>query len=109
LTACRIDEDQSGWQVPEGTDQGRLHPQHDPFIYRQNNLEILIYNWIIKGHTQFSDFVVQFGYKSNLFAAAESGGFAVLIFLLLIFIKKIADTTCSGPPIILFLRYLGIS
>jgi hypothetical protein len=29
-----------------------------------------------------------FGYKSNLFAAAESGGFAVLIFPLLIFIKK---------------------
>jgi hypothetical protein len=26
--------------------------------------------------------------KSNLFAAAESGGFAVLIFPLLIFIKK---------------------
>ena len=109
MTACRIDEDQSGWQVSEGTDQGRLHPQRDPFIYHQNNLEILIYNWIIKGHTQSFDFVVQFGYRSNLFAAAESGGFEVLIFPLLILIKKMADTTFCGPPIILFLRYLGIS
>jgi hypothetical protein len=38
------------------------------------------------------------GYKSNLFAAAESGGFGVLISPLLIFIKKIADTTYCGPP-----------
>jgi hypothetical protein len=48
-------------------------------------------------------------YKSNLFSLAESGGFAVLISPLLIFIKKIADTTYSGPPFILFLRYLDIS
>jgi hypothetical protein len=45
----------------------------------------------------------------NLFALAESVGFAVLISPLLIFIKKIADTTYSGPPFILFLRYHGIS
>jgi len=38
------------------------------------------------------------GYKSNLFAAAENGGFGVLISPLLIFIKKIADTTYCGPP-----------
>jgi len=31
--------------------------------------------------------------KSNLFTLAERDGFAVLIFPLLIFIKKIADTT----------------
>jgi hypothetical protein len=53
--------------------------------------------------------MMDFGYTSNLFAAAESGGFAVLISPLLIFIKKIADTTYSGPPFILFLRYHGIS
>ncbi len=47
--------------------------------------------------------------KLNLFALAESVGFAVLISPLLIFIKKIADTTYCGPPFILFLRYLGIS
>jgi hypothetical protein len=50
-----------------------------------------------------------YGYKSNPFALAESGGFAVLISPLLIFIKKIADTTYCGPPFILFLRYHGIS
>jgi hypothetical protein len=49
------------------------------------------------------------GYKLNLFALAERVGFAVLISPLLIFIKKIADTTYSGPPFILFLRYHGIS
>jgi hypothetical protein len=49
------------------------------------------------------------GYKSNLFALAESGGFGVLISPLLIFIKKMAETTYCGPPFILFLRYLGIS
>jgi hypothetical protein len=53
--------------------------------------------------------MIGYGYKSNLFAAAESGGFAVLISPLLIFIKKIADTTYCGPPFILFLRYHGIS
>jgi hypothetical protein len=47
--------------------------------------------------------------KSNLFALAESVGFAVLISPLLIFIRKIADTTYCGPPFILFLRYHGIS
>jgi hypothetical protein len=53
---------------------------------------------------------VDSGYKSNLGALAESGGFAVLISPLLIFIKKIADTTTyCGPPFSLFLRYLGIS
>jgi hypothetical protein len=56
-----------------------------------------------------NSWMMDYGYKSNLFPAAKSGGFAVLIFPLLIFIKKIADTSCSGPPIILFLRYLGIS
>ena len=50
-----------------------------------------------------------YGYQLNLFALAESVGFAVLISPLLIFIKKIADTTYSGPPFILFLRYHGIS
>jgi len=49
------------------------------------------------------------GYKSNLFALAESGGFAVLISPLLIFIKKIADTTYCGPLFFHVLRYLGIS
>ena len=49
------------------------------------------------------------GYKSNLGALAEIGGFGVLISPLLIFIKKIADTTYCGPPFILFLRYLGKS
>jgi len=49
------------------------------------------------------------GYKSNLFTLAENDGFAVLIFPLLIFIKKITDTIYSGPPFILFLRYHGIS
>jgi hypothetical protein len=53
--------------------------------------------------------IVDNGYKLNLFALAESVGFAVLISPLLIFIKKIADTTYSGPPFILFLRYHGIS
>jgi hypothetical protein len=50
-----------------------------------------------------------YGYKLNLFALPERVGFAVLISPLLIFIKKIADTTYSGPPLILFLRYHGIS
>ena len=54
-------------------------------------------------------FLADYGYKLNLFALAESVGFAVLISPLLIFIKKIADTTYSGPPFILFLRYVGIS
>jgi hypothetical protein len=48
-------------------------------------------------------------YKSNLFSLAESGGFAVLIFPLLIFIKKIAGTTYCGPPFFHVLRYLNIS
>jgi hypothetical protein len=34
------------------------------------------------------DSIVDIGYKSNLFAAAEGGGFAVLISPLLIFNKK---------------------
>jgi hypothetical protein len=50
-----------------------------------------------------------YGYKSNLFALAESGGSAVLIFPLLIFIKKIANTTYCGPPFFHVLRYLDIS
>jgi hypothetical protein len=49
------------------------------------------------------------GYKSNLFTLAENDGFAVLIFPLLIFNKKMADTRYGGPPFILFLRYLDIS
>jgi len=53
--------------------------------------------------------MMAYGYKSNLFALAESVGVAVLIYPLLIFIKKIADTTYCGPPFIIFLRYLGIS
>jgi len=53
--------------------------------------------------------MIDCGYKSNLFTLAENDGFAVLIFRLLIIIKKIADTTYCGPPFILFLRYLGIS
>ena len=47
--------------------------------------------------------------KSNLFALAENDGFAVLIFPLLIFIKKMADTTYCGPPFFHVLRYLDIS
>jgi Kef-type K+ transport system membrane component KefB len=54
-------------------------------------------------------FLIDNGYKSNLWALAENGGLAVLIFPLLIFAKKLADTTYCGPPFILFLRYLGIS
>ena len=38
---------------------------------------------------------------SNLFSLAERDGFAVLISPLLIFIKKIADTTYCGPLFIL--------
>jgi hypothetical protein len=53
--------------------------------------------------------IVDVGYKLNLFTLAENDGFAVLIFPLLIFIKKMADTTYCGPPFILFLRYHGIS
>ena len=49
------------------------------------------------------------GYKSNLFALAESGGFGVLISPLLIFIKKVANTTYCGPPFCYVLRYLDIS
>jgi hypothetical protein len=45
------------------------------------------------------------GYKLNLFVLAERVGFAVLISPLLIFIKKIADTTYSGPPFILLRGY----
>jgi len=60
-------------------------------------------------NTNISRARFDYGYKLNLFALAESVGFAVLISPLLIFIKKIADTTYSGPPFILFLRYHGIS
>jgi hypothetical protein len=52
---------------------------------------------------------LDYGYKSNPFALAESGEFAVLILPLLSFTKKLADTTYCGPPFIIFLRYLGIS
>ena len=44
--------------------------------------------------------VGQFGYKSILMTLAKNCGFAVPIFPLLIFIKKIADTTYYGPPFI---------
>ena len=47
--------------------------------------------------------------KSNLFILAENDGFAVLIFPLLIFIKKMADTTYCGPPFFQVLRYLYLS
>jgi hypothetical protein len=53
--------------------------------------------------------MVYVGYKSNLFALAESGGLAVLIFPSLLFNKKIADTTYCGPPLVQVLRYLDIS
>jgi hypothetical protein len=64
--------------------------------------------WIALPNMKISR-VIDFGYKSNLFALAESGGFAVLIFPLLIFTKKIADTTYCGLPFFHVLRYLGIS
>ena len=48
-------------------------------------------------------------YKSNLLTLAKNCGIAVLIFSLLIFIKKIADTTYCGPPFFHVLRYLDIS
>jgi hypothetical protein len=49
------------------------------------------------------------GYKLNLFTLAESVGFAVPTFPLLIFIKTIADTTYCGPPFFHVSRYHDIS
>jgi len=49
------------------------------------------------------------GYQFTLLTPSKNCGFAVPIFPSLIFSKKMADTTYSGPPFILFLRYLGIS
>ena len=48
------------------------------------------------------------GYKSDQLTLAKICGFAVPIFPLLIFIKKIADTTYSGPLFFHVLRYLDI-
>jgi hypothetical protein len=53
--------------------------------------------------------MMDFGNKLNLFVLAESVGFAVLIFPLLIFNKKMAGTTYCGPPFCHVLRYLDIS
>ena len=53
---------------------------------------------------KYNLFLFDYGYKSNLFALAKSGGLAVLIFPLLIFIKKMAGTTYCGPPFILFFK-----
>jgi len=50
-----------------------------------------------------------YGYKFTLLTLSKNCGFAVPIFPLPIFSKKMADTTYCGPPSILFLRYLGIS
>jgi len=48
-------------------------------------------------------------YKFKLLTLEKNGGFAVPIFPLLIFIKKIADTTYCGSPFFHVLRYLDIS
>ena len=46
---------------------------------------------------------------SNLCKLAESDGLTILIFPLLIFIKKITNTTYGGPSFLDVLRYLDIS
>ena len=48
--------------------------------------------------------MLDIGYKPNLFALAEIGGFAVPIFLSLIFTITMADTTYCGPSFFLFFR-----